>query len=139
MPLVQNKMKIRKNPDLAPRRKVFHDILLVLGVLLLAVGGLLLFRLTGAPGERVVVLVDGKETASYALSQDVETEIRTGEQRNTLVIRDGKASVTEATCPDKICVHHRPISKVGETIVCLPHQVVVKVESSAKNDVDMVA
>lgn len=129
----------KKLTDLAPRRKVFHDILLVLGILLLAVGGLLLLRFTGTPGERAVVLIDGKETASYPLSQDVETVIRTGEETNTLLIREGKASVTDATCPDKICVHHRPISRVGETIVCLPHQVVVKIVSSQKNEVDLVA
>ena len=46
---------------------------------------------------------------------------------NRLVIRDGKAFMETATCPDGICVSHRPISRVGESIVCLPHRVIVKV------------
>ena len=95
-------------------------------------------KLTGKPGDRAVVLIDGKESASYPLSEELQTVIQIGENTNTLVIRDGKASVAEATCPDGICVAHRPISKVGETIVCLPHKVVVKVVSASENDVDIV-
>ena len=41
--------------------------------------------------------------------------------------KDGKASMAKADCPDKICVNHAAISKKGETIVCLPHKVVVEV------------
>ena len=84
------------------------------------------------------MLIDGKETASYPLSADFQTTIQIGEETNLLVIRDGKAMVQEASCPDGICVRHRPISKVGETIVCLPHQLVVKVVSSGENQVDSV-
>ena len=38
-----------------------------------------------------------------------------------------KVSVNNKDCPDKICVNHAAISKKGETIVCLPHKVVVEV------------
>lgn len=133
-------MKQKKQSDLTPSgRKVRNDILLILVVTLLAVIGCLTFFLTGSAGDRVVVLIDGKESASYPLSEDLETVIRTDGESNTLVIRDGKARVLEATCPDGICVDHRPISKAGETIVCLPHKVVLKVISTAKNDLDIVA
>ncbi len=131
-------MKNNQNSDLAPRRRVRNDILLVFAVLLLAAAGYLFVHFTGAAGDRVVVLIDGKETVSYPLSEDLETVIRTGENTNTLVISEGKASVRDATCPDGICVDHRPISKEGETIVCLPHKVVIKVVSTGKNDVDIV-
>ena len=130
-------MKRYENSDLAPRRKVRNDILLIVAVLLLAAIAFLLFHFTGTQGDRVVVLIGGERTASYPLSEDLEMVIRTGEESNTLVIRDGKAQVTAATCPDGICVDHHPISKSGETIVCLPHQVVIKVEAG-ENEVDIV-
>ena len=38
--------------------------------------------------------------------------------------------MTDADCPDKICVNHATISDVGESIVCLPHRVVVEIVSS---------
>ncbi len=33
----------------------------------------------------------------------------------------------EADCPDKVCVGMRRISKSGETIVCLPHKLVIAI------------
>jgi len=45
-----------------------------------------------------------------------------------LVISDGKASVLEASCPDLVCAHHKPIQNTGETIVCLPNKVIITVE-----------
>ena len=45
----------------------------------------------------------------------------------------------EASCPDQICVNHRAINSVGETIVCLPNEIVLKVvEQSSKPEIDMV-
>ena len=33
----------------------------------------------------------------------------------------------DANCPDKICEGHNKISYKGETIVCLPHKVVIEI------------
>ena len=58
---------------------------------------------------------------------------------NTLTIAERKADMTDADCPDLLCVHQKAISKDGETIVCLPNKVVVTVISSEKSDMDAVA
>ena len=34
-----------------------------------------------------------------------------------------------ASCPDGICAAHKPISREGESIVCLPHRVVITVRT----------
>lgn len=58
---------------------------------------------------------------------------------NVLVIKDGEAAIVEADCRDKICVAHKPVKKIGETIICLPHKVVVEVYDFAEDeDVDAV-
>ena len=49
---------------------------------------------------------------------------------NTVVIRGGRASVVDANCPDKLCEGMGSVSKAGETIVCLPHKLVVTVISA---------
>jgi len=131
-------MKNFQNSDLAPRRRVRNDILLVAAVLLVAAIAFLIFHFSGSRGDRVVVLMGGEQVASYSLSEELELVLRTGEETNTLVIRDGKAQVTAASCPDGICVDHHPIDKAGETIVCLPHRLVIKVEA-AEDEVDGVA
>ena len=72
------------------------------------------------------------------LQKDVYTE---DGGHNRLVIKDGKAWVEEASCPDGICAAHKPIHREGESIVCLPNKVVVTVvtaEGGDNPDVDVV-
>ena len=83
-------------------------------------------------GKYVTVQIDGKEKARYSLEDDGEYPIENGDYENLLCIEDGKAFVKEANCRDKICVSHRAINKSGETIVCLPHKVVIAVEDGEK-------
>ncbi|MBQ2815231.1 MAG: NusG domain II-containing protein [Clostridia bacterium] len=111
-------------------KKVRNDIILVAIILSLSLIGFLIFKLTMKDGNHISVSINGKEKYSYSLSDSIETDIITGENgenTNTLVIKDCKAYIKSATCPDKICVGHRPISKDGETIVCLPHKIVISV------------
>ena len=42
-------------------------------------------------------------------------------------IKDGQVSVTEASCPDKVCVNHGPTDQTADPIVCLPNKLVVRV------------
>lgn len=116
-----------------------NDFYLIAVLLLIAVAGFALFSLLQQSGDTAVLLIDGAETARFPLAKNTEQVIATDKGSNTLVIADGKAYVREADCPDGICAAHRPISKVGETIVCLPHKVVIKVESvAAEQTLDIV-
>ena len=44
----------------------------------------------------------------------------------------------EANCPDKLCIHQGKISKNGETIVCLPHGLIVEIKSDDNPELDIV-
>lgn len=93
-------------------------------------------------GDTVTVSVDGKHYGTYPLHTDLTLSIRTGEdgeEENLLVIRDGTARVESATCPDGICAAHKPISREGESIVCLPHRVVITVHTSDGEEPDIIA
>lgn len=121
------------------RSRLKNDILLIGGFLLAAALFALLFFATRKEGAYAAVLKNGTEIARYSLAEEGEYPILEGDAvTNLLVIADGKAQMTEAVCPDQICVHHRPISKAGETIVCLPHEVVVKIEAEGGDAPDMV-
>ena len=80
--------------------------------------------------------VDGEVFGTYGLTEDQTVEI---DDTNRLVIKDGEARMEWADCPDQICVDHRAVSRNGESIICLPNQVVVTVASSEERDVDAVA
>lgn len=47
---------------------------------------------------------------------------------NLLAVSDGTVTMEAADCKDQICVHHRPIKSEGESIICLPHKLVVEME-----------
>lgn len=123
-------------------KKSRNDIILVAVILSIAATGLLLVNLTRQDGAFASVKIDGRETERYSLSENITVEILTGEndgQSNTLVIENGKAYISEASCPDKICAGHKPVSYKGETIVCLPHKVIIEIVSdSPDNGLDAV-
>lgn len=66
-----------------------------------------------------------------------EIKITVPEGKNTLIVSDGKAYMSEADCsayPE--CVHNfQPIKKGGEIIVCLPHKLKVVSFGSQDNEV----
>ena len=79
-------------------------------------------------------------TAACTLGEEQEIPIvQDGVTTNVLTIRDGRADMTEADCPDKLCVHQKAISKNHEMIVCLPNKVVVEVTGSEENGFDSIA
>ncbi len=115
-------------------KKLRNDIFLCLGILGLALIVFVIFKANLKDGNYVNVVVDGKITQSYALKEDVNTILVTEKGNNTLVIKDGQVFIQNADCPDKICVAHQKISKTGETIVCLPHKLVVEITENEKKD-----
>ena len=100
-------------------------------VLLVALAAGLFFWLSqgSAPGTgTVVVTVDGAPWGEFPLTEDRTERIEFPDgSYNLLEIKEGEADVTEASCPDGICVDHRKISKTKQSIVCLPARVVVTV------------
>jgi hypothetical protein len=122
------------------KRKLKNDIILAVIVVVVAATGLLLVNVFRTEGSFAVIKIDGKETGRYPLSVDTEVIIETGDDgRNTLVIEDNKAFMKDANCPDKICEGHSKISYKGETIVCLPHKVVIEiVTEDSENELDVV-
>ena len=122
------------------KRKLKNDIILAVIVVAVAATGLLLLNVFKTEGSFAVVKIDGKETARYPLSVNTEVVIETGDNgKNTLVIENNKAFMKDANCPDKICEGHSKISYKGETIVCLPHKVVIEiVAEDSENELDVV-
>ena len=85
----------------------------------------------------MTVKVNGEIQGVYSLSEDQDIEINGG--TNRLKIRNSTADMTEADCPDKLCVNQRAVSKNGESIICLPNKVIVTVDSSENSEFDAVA
>lgn len=113
------------------KKFIRNDIILIGVIVVLAVASFLCFKLFQRNGNNVLVSINGETVERYSLSKDIKKQIFSEDKNgyeNVLVIKDGKAYILSANCADKICVHHRPISKTGESIVCLPHKLVISIE-----------
>ena len=100
---------------------------------------LLINQLNRNASASVSVYQDGQWVADYPLTEDLTLAVPWGEDGyNLLLIENGMASVTDATCPDQLCVRQRAISKSGESIICLPHRLVVQIEGEGEVDLDAV-
>ena len=117
------------------KKKYTRDLILV-GIVLLA--ALLLFfmvrnkqeKATGT-GAEAVVTVDGLEIGRYPLKTNGTFPLNGGS--NILVVENGEAWVSEANCPDKVCMGMGKISRNGEFIACLPNRLIVVVEGGEQN------
>lgn len=124
-------MKIGKR-----NKNIINDFLLISGLLILSCFLLLLQYLLKKPGAYVYVTVEGEQVGSYPLTEEKQIPIHTERGYNLLVIADHKASIQEADCPDGLCASSHPISRQGESLICLPHQLVVTVENAEDGVVD---
>lgn len=82
----------------------------------------------------VRITVNGEEYGTYSLAKDQVIQIN---DTNVCEIKDGEIHMTEANCPDHLCMKQKAVDSTGGTIVCLPNKVVIegeKGDSSAEED-----
>lgn len=70
---------------------------------------------------------EGVSCEWYESRPDLASAVSEGSSYNLLVVSECGVSVEAADCRDQICVHHRPVKDSTESIVCLPHRLVVEI------------
>lgn len=99
---------------------------------------LALYVLNTDTGSYIQIEQEGAVKAVLPLSEDAVYNIeKNGEITNTVEIKDGEAYITYADCPDQICADHAPVSLNGESIICLPNEVVVTVLGSGDGEIEI--
>lgn len=118
------------------------DVLLIVILALFALSFNFLFSRveSGRPrGAVVAVAVGGKTLRTIPLAESGSHVHESGGGRNVFEIAGGHVKMTEANCPDGLCLRQKSVSKSGEAIVCLPHKLVLTVEGGEPAGVDAVA
>lgn len=109
-------------------KKYKNDLILLGTITILAIITIIIVCATKKEGTFVVIVYDQREVAKYPIKDDIEIKLTYEENKyNTLVIKDNKVYILDASCKDHICVKHKKISMIGETIVCLPNKTVIKI------------
>lgn len=107
------------------RGRLLRDACLVFFFIAVSVVLFLVVKGGEKAGSRVVVAVDGVEVSSYPLSVDGVYSLNGGS--NMLEVKDGKARMVDADCPDRLCVRQGAVSYTGQCITCLPNKLTVTV------------
>lgn len=119
-----------------PKKK---DFILIGVLLVIALVGLAVTRLLQhQSGASVTITVCGEVYGTYPLNQSREIEISDDRGYNKVVIENGSVHMEDADCPDQYCVQHAAIHSSHETIICLPHELVVEITGGEVSDVDVI-
>lgn len=106
-----------------------RDLWLIAAIL--AVAGIFYggnWLLSRRPAMLVEVRIDGQVVETLNLNKNTEITIDGyGGGTNHLVIQDSQINISQATCPDKVCIHQGNINQSGEMIVCLPNRMIAKI------------
>lgn len=132
--------KLFRKRNFEMKQKRNTAILLIFLAVLILAGFLINKFIFGKDGAAAVVTQRGKVIARLKLSQNTELSIDdTIGGTNTIVVKNGTVSVTQANCPDLTCVRTGTISHTGEVIACLPHNLIITIEQDGADAVDSTA
>jgi hypothetical protein len=89
---------------------------------------LITYRARRAAASPVAVVHDADgRTYELPLATDAELAVTTERGHNVVRVKDGACSMAEADCPTGACLRQRPITRPGEQIICLPHELWIEV------------
>ena len=104
--------------------RVWDLLPLLLALCLAAACG---FFTLGGNGKTVTVRVENTVVWQQPLAKNAEHFIKTKYGENTVAVQNGSCFVKSANCKDAICQKSGKINRRGQSIVCLPHRLVVEV------------
>ena len=110
-----------------------YDAIVAAIVALLAVAVALWFYLpkTQTGEATVVISVGGAETQRVKLSSFAGTTVAHNGYTLTVAADGDSVWIADSDCPTQDCVHTGHIRRAGQSIVCLPAQVVIHLEGAA--------
>lgn len=104
---------------------------LVVVTLLLGVGAAFVLVGQRPRGERVVVEQGGRVVFTAPLGADRSVSLPGPLGETVVAIRGGRACIAAASCPNKVCMGMGEAARRGELIVCVPNDLLVRIEGGA--------
>lgn len=86
--------------------------------------------------KKIVITVDGKIFKEVELKEntDLNIDINTEYGNNEVHIENGEVQMQESDCKDKICMKMGKIKLTGDSIICLPNRLMVKIVEDKPSD-----
>ena len=114
-----------------------NDFILIGIITAMCILSIILFNAFSREGSYVIVKYDGTIQGTYPLKENTTVRFpANGDDYNIIKIHDNTVCISDADCPDLICKNHFPISKTGESIICLPHKLSIIISDSTSSEYD---
>lgn len=107
-----------KKPDF-----IFIMLIAILAVLIWGSGKLWPYE----GGLTAEIIVKGETVATVSLHEYVEDVPVPGVAMMTYTVDRHGIAINSSDCPDQICVQTGAINQCGQTILCVPHQVMIRI------------
>lgn len=110
----------------------------IIGAVLLLAAGLFAALVLQTAGDTLYAEVWQNDTcvARVQLTDDTDRVIDV-DGHNHVVLRGKTATMLDADCADQVCVRTGTLTRAGQSAVCLPNRVIVKL-IGAENEVDAI-
>lgn len=90
----------------------------------------------GTVASYAVVEVNGRTSLRIALGEKQAVRkfnIDGFRGKSIIEVKDGKVRMLESSCPDKLCIGMGWAEKTGDSIVCVPNRIVIRLTGPAEN------
>lgn len=115
------------------------DIIVIISLFILSFLPLVIFslhesQLVNNQAVTAYIKHDTKVVYSVRLDQHQGVDYYTFKDKsghyNKIKITDHSIEMIEANCNDQLCIRRGKINKAGQTIVCLPHKLMIQIKSN---------
>lgn len=115
------------------------DCVIIALVLTLALAVALPFYLRPHDTLTCEIVQDGEIIQKIALTDTVEETVTIeGAVTNVIEVTARGVRFAESDCPDQVCVRSGLLTRAGQSAVCLPNRVIVRLTGAAAPEVDAV-
>ncbi|MEK7251056.1 MAG: NusG domain II-containing protein [Bacteroidota bacterium] len=111
------------------------DKILIVVLFLCTAGSFFAKNLLASQGSLVIIELKEMPVYKGKLTEDRKVTIKGAYGDVRVQIRGGNVAVVHADCPNKVCVRTGWRSHSGESIICVPNQVVVRILGEERNEV----
>jgi len=113
------------------------DYTIIIGLLIIVLGAYgFVFYKGLSTDDKILTMTQNQEIVHKFKIDDTYNKIikiEDGDRYNIIHIENGSVWIEEANCLNQVCVKHSGIEKIGETIVCLPHKLIIEIKGDKKS------
>jgi len=116
-----------------------NDKILILGLVTVASFFFVRLFFISSEGSQALIKVGNSPAQRISLRMDRIINLEGEKGKVTIEVKDGRVSVVESSCLQKICVNTGWVNKPGQSIICLPNKVLVTIEGKETLGIDGVS